>query len=118
NGRPYTTGGVVVGKRASARLSRMTKNPPIPLSKSASASHVISLPPLPLEVTRTLNGGSGGVTSATVPFLTYSIQILATCSFGSQTASRGVPLKEEAGSAVWPRKGASQAVLMSTGLRF
>ena len=47
---------------------------------------------LPLGVTRTLNGGGGGVTSATVAFLTYSIQILATCSLGSQAASRGLPL--------------------------
>src|SRR6266849_7371636 len=91
-------------------------NPPMPLSKSASAVQVISVPDC-VDAACTLEGGGGGVESPSEPVLTYSIHALATVSFGIQTASAGSPLYSAAGRAAPPIKGASHALLESTGLR-
>src|ERR1043166_3771265 len=72
-------------------------NPPMPLSKSASASHVISMPSPAFAEMRTRDGSGGGVVSATVPVFTYCIQAFATTSFGSHTASFGLPLLRRRG---------------------
>ena len=83
----------------------------MPLSKSASAFHLISRPLLSLGRHLHVVGAGGGVVSLTAPVLTYSIQALATASFGSQTASFGLPWYEAAGTAWSPSSGASQAWL-------
>src|SRR5713226_9555389 len=95
NGRPYEFAGGFSGSFTSSFPSRIKMNPPMPLSKSASALQVISVPDC-VEDTCTLVGG-GGVASPVEPVLTYSIHDLATASFGSQTASVGSPLYSAAG---------------------
>src|SRR6202795_2594797 len=116
NGRPNLPTGFG-GTCASSWPSRSTMKPRMPLSKSASASQVISTPFSPSDDACTLVGAGGGVVSPTAPVLTYSIQALATASLGNQTASFGLPLNSAAGWAVSPNTGASHALLMSTGLR-
>src|SRR6266852_6489225 len=95
-GRPYEFAGGFSGSFTSFFPSRIKMNPPMPLSKSASALQVISVPDC-VEDTCTLIGGGGGVASLVEPVLTYSIHALATASFGSQTASVGSPLYSAAG---------------------
>ena len=91
--------------------------PRMPLSKSATASHVISIPPSPLGEAFTLKGAGGGVVSLDGPVFTYSAHAFATASFGNQTASLGSPWNSAAGRGSSPIKGANHALLMSTGLR-
>src|SRR5947207_7067809 len=86
--------------------------PPMPLSKSASALHAISA----AADMRTLNGTGGGVVSLVAPVFTYSIHAFATDSFGSQTASSGLPLNSDVGTASSPNNGASHALFVSIGL--
>ena len=63
----------------------------MPLSKSASASQVISMVWSGFTVALTLKAAGGGVVSLTVPVLTYSAHAFATFSFGSQTAASTLP---------------------------
>src|SRR5262245_16987091 len=65
-----------------------------PLSRSASASQLISL-----LLTRTFVGAGGGVVSPTAVSLTYCIHALAIDSFGSQPACNGSPANFAAGTA-------------------
>src|SRR2546428_12133458 len=116
NGRPNLPTGVD-GTVASSCPSRSTMKLRMPLSKSASASQVISTPWSGLADIRTLVGAGGGVVSLTAPVLTYSIHALATASLGNQTASLGLPVKASAGWAVSPSKCANHALLWSRGLR-
>src|ERR1700682_4829990 len=90
--------------------------PPIPLSKSASAFQLTSMPRSPLE-TRTSKGTGGAVVSVVAPVLTYSIHALATAAFGNHTASLALPLYSDAGRVVSFRNAASHALLISTGRR-
>src|SRR5947208_2895991 len=71
-GRPCEFAGGFSGSFTSSFPSRITMNPPMPLSKSASALHVISVPDC-VEDTCTLIGG-GGVASLVEPVLTYSVR--------------------------------------------
>src|SRR5216684_3961634 len=105
NGRPNLPTGFG-GTCANSSPSRSTMKARMPLSKSASASQVISTPLSLLDDTRTLVGAGGGVVSPTAPVLTYSIQALATASLGNQTASFGLPWYDAAGSAFSPSNGA------------
>src|SRR5260370_39567020 len=87
----------------------------MPLSRSASASQVISTLLSPLTAIITPFALAGGVRSPTAPVLTYSDQAFAIRSFGSQTASSALPVKDSAGSALSPRGGAHQAALFFAG---
>src|SRR6202049_235337 len=96
--------------------------PPSPLTISASASHVISLPLFTSACARTLftrrlTGAGGAPASLTVPVRTYSIQVFAVASFGNHAALLGSPLNSAAAAAVSPNGVASHAELRSTGLR-
>jgi len=90
NGRPNLPTGFG-GTCASSWPSRSTTKPRMPLSKSASASQVSSTPLSPLDDTRTLVGGGGGVGVADSAGLDVLHPSLATASLGNQTASFGLP---------------------------
>jgi len=98
--------------------SRCTTKACSPLSKSATAAQVISIPSSPLGVALTWNGTGGGVVSATAPVFTYSLHAAATRSVGSHTASFAFPLYDAAATALSPSRSASQACFMSTDLSF
>src|SRR5260370_14843519 len=91
--------------------------PPSPLTISASASHLISLPGFASAFARQLIGWGGRPASLTVPVLTNSIHIFAVASFGNHAALLGSPLNSAAGIAVSPNGVASHAELRSTGLK-
>src|SRR4051812_34412366 len=78
--------------------------PARPLSRSASASQVNSLP-----FRRTFVGAGGGVVSVTFVSFTYCIHALAIGSFGSQRALAESPVNFAAGVASAPPNGASHA---------
>ena len=69
--------------------------PRSPLSKSATAFQVSTTLP-PWRPTRTSLAGGGGVSSPAAPVFTYSIQVFATFSLGSQPASWAFPAKDDA----------------------
>src|SRR5262245_18678929 len=69
------------------------------------ASHVSLFPSA-----RTFAGTGGGLESATIVSLTYSVHALAIDSFGSHAALSGSPVYFAAGTASPPRTGASQAL--------
>src|SRR5215471_7581740 len=85
-------------------------NPARPLSRSASASQVISLP-----LTRTFVGAGGGVLSATAVSLTYCIQSVAIASLGNQPACSGSPANVADGTASLSVTLATHAPLVGGG---
>src|SRR5258705_11473017 len=86
------------GTFASSRPSRRRMNWLMPLSKSAWADQVSSIP-FSVAETFTSVGAGGGVVSETAPVLVYSIQALAMDSLGRQLASVGLPWNFAAGTA-------------------